>query len=159
MTYVVDGEVTSVLTPVFFQLFAHYGSDGLRVHSSQLRLLLLLVKLQEKLQQLSLVLLMLLQLLLLLLLLLQVLPLLLLLLLLQPEMALEKVVEQRLGGHLRRSSVSQAWVGGLTKEITSVVFGLLALFLQGELLTRRVHDVVDGRHHDVIAVRGHDHPG
>ena len=162
---VVGGDASPVLTSVLLELLAHDGADGLRVESPQLSLLPMLVNLHQKMhQELPLALLQLLLLLLLLLLLppLFLLQLPLLLLLLQPEVALEEAVKQRLGrpGRRRRSSASQARVGGLASEIAVVVgLGLLVL-LHGEArLSRRVHDVVDGRHHDVIAVRRHHHPG
>ena len=157
---VVGGDASPVLTSVLLELLAHDGADGLRVESPQLSLLPMLVNLHQKMhQELPLALL---QLLLLLLPPLFLLQLPLLLLLLQPEVALEEAVKQRLGrpGRRRRSSASQARVGGLASEIAVVVgLGLLVL-LHGEArLSRRVHDVVDGRHHDAIAVRRHHHPG
>ena len=161
---VVGGDASPVLTSVLLELLAHDGADGLRVESPQLSLLPMLVNLHQQMhQELPLALFQLLLLLLLLLPPLFLLPLpLLLLLLLQPEVALEEAVKQRLGrpGRRRRSSASQARVGGLASEIAVVVgLGLLVL-LHGEArLSRRVHDVVDGRHHDAIAVRRHHHPG
>ena len=159
---VIGGDASPVMTSVLLQLLAHDGADGLRVESPQLSLLPMLVNLHQQMhQELPLALLQLLLLLLLLLPPLFLLPLP-LLLLLQPEVALEEAVKQRLGRprRRRRSSASQARVGGLASEIAVVVgLGLLVL-LHGEArLSRRVHDVVDGRHHDAIAVRRHHHPG
>ena len=158
---VVDGDASPVLTSVLFELLAHDGADGLRVESPQLRLLPLLVNLHQQMhQELPLALLPLLLLLLLLLPPLFLLPL--LLLLLQPEVALEEAVQQRLGRprRRRRSSASQALVGGQASEIAVVVGLRLLVLLHGEArLSRRVHDVVDRRHHDAIAVWRHHHPG
>ena len=116
---VVGGDASPVLTSVLLELLAHDGADGLRVESPQLSLLPMLVNLHQQMhQELPLALLQLLLLLLpplfflpLLLLLLPplfLLPLPLLLLLLQPEVALEEAVKQRLGrpGRRRRSSAS-----------------------------------------------------